>query len=53
MLGSGAWHLVLDGINNLRLEWFVAGFGIVLLAIILDRVSVALPAWTGPQHLTS
>lgn len=36
----GLGTLVLDGINNLRLGvGFVAGFGIVLLAIILDRVS--------------
>jgi glycine betaine/proline transport system permease protein len=34
--------LVLDGINNLRLGvGFVAGFAIVLLAILLDRVSKA------------
>ena len=38
----GLGTLVLDGINNLRLGvGFVAGFGIVLLAIILDRVSKA------------
>jgi glycine betaine/proline transport system permease protein len=36
----GLGTLVLDGINNLRLGvGFVAGFGIVLLAVILDRVS--------------
>lgn len=38
----GLGTLVLDGINNLRLGvGFVAGFAIVLLAIILDRVSKA------------
>ena len=38
----GLGTLVLDGINNLRLGvGFVAGLGIVLLAIILDRVSKA------------
>jgi ABC-type proline/glycine betaine transport system, permease component len=38
----GLGTLVLDGINNLRLGMgFVAGFAIVLLAIILDRVSKA------------
>jgi glycine betaine/proline transport system permease protein len=36
----GLGTLVLDGINNLRLGvGFVAGFAIVLLAILLDRVS--------------
>jgi glycine betaine/proline transport system permease protein len=36
----GLGTLVLDGINNLRLGvGFIAGFGIVLLAVILDRVS--------------
>lgn len=36
----GLGTLVLDGINNLRLGvGFMAGIGIVLLAIILDRVS--------------
>ena len=36
----GLGTLVLDGINNLRLGvGFVAGFAIVLLAIVLDRVS--------------
>ena len=36
----GLGTLVLDGINNLRLGvGFVAGFGIVLLAVILDRIS--------------
>ena len=36
----GLGTVVLDGINNLRLGvGFVAGFGIVLLAVILDRVS--------------
>jgi glycine betaine/proline transport system permease protein len=38
----GLGTLVLDGINNLRLGvGFVAGFAIVLLAILLDRVSKA------------
>ncbi|NCF49100.1 MAG: ABC transporter permease subunit [Bacteroidetes bacterium] len=38
----GLGTLVLDGINNLRLGvGFIAGFAIVLLAIILDRVSKA------------
>lgn len=38
----GLGTLVLDGINNLRLGvGFVAGFAIVLLAIMLDRVSKA------------
>ena len=38
----GLGTLVLDGINNLRLGvGFVAGFEIVLLAILLDRVSKA------------
>ena len=36
----GLGTLVLDGINNLRLGvGFVAGFGIVVLAVILDRIS--------------
>ena len=36
----GLGTLVLDGINNLRLGvGFVAGIGIVLLAVMLDRVS--------------
>ena len=36
----GLGTLVLDGINNLRLGvGFVAGFGIVILAVILDRIS--------------
>ena len=36
----GLGTLVLDGINNLRLGvGFMAGIGIVLLAVILDRVS--------------
>ncbi|MDB2548120.1 MULTISPECIES: ABC transporter permease [unclassified Roseobacter] len=38
----GLGTLVLDGINNLRLGvGFLAGFGIVLIAIMLDRVSKA------------
>jgi glycine betaine/proline transport system permease protein len=38
----GLGTLVLDGINNLRLGvGFVAGFAIVLLAILLDRTSKA------------
>jgi len=38
----GLGTLVLDGINNLRLGvGFVAGFGIVVLAVILDRISKA------------
>jgi len=38
----GLGTLVLDGINNLRLGvGFLAGFGIVLIAVMLDRVSKA------------
>lgn len=38
----GLGTLVLDGINNLRLGvGFVAGFGIVMIAVILDRVTKA------------
>ncbi len=47
----GLGTLVLDGINNLRLGvGFLAGLGIVLLAIILDRVSKAALAQVNVTH---
>ena len=49
----GLGVLVLDGINNLRLGvGFVAGFGVVLLAIILDRVSKSTLARVNESYKT-